>query len=192
MELGEKLKDLRLQSRITIKELSQRSGVSKSLLSQIERGASVPTVTKLKQIAKAFDVPMSSLLSESEAIEGVLLTDKGVTSLNEIAVVRKGRRKKLVMPWGGLYEMLCSDLRHRMEFIYLHYPVGTKAEESYSHGGEECGVVLEGRFKGTIGDQEITLEPGDSVYYNSSIPHRWENAGDTEVRAIWVITPPSF
>ena len=74
----------------------------------------------------------------------------------------------------------------------FHYPVGAKVEEFYTHDGEECGMVLEGRFKGIIGDQEIILEPGDSIYYDSSIPHRWENAGETEVRAIWAITPPSF
>ena len=107
-------------------------------------------------------------------------------------VVRKGGRKRLIMPWGAWQEMLCPDLRHRIEFIFLHYPVGAKVEEFYTHDGEECGMVLEGRFKGTIGDQEIILEPGDSIYYDSSIPHRWENAGEMEVRAIWAITPPSF
>lgn len=188
MELGEKLKDLRLQKKLSIYELSQRSGVSKSLLSQIERGASVPTVTKLQQIAKAFDVPMSSLMPETD----VPVKDKKVVTSNHIEVVRKGRRKQLILPWGAWYEMLCPDLRHKIEFIYLHYPAGKGAEEFYSHEGEECGVVLEGKFRGIIGDQEIILEAGDSIYYESSIPHRWENIGETEVRAIWAITPPSF
>ena len=109
-----------------------------------------------------------------------------------MSVVRKGERKKLVMPWGALYEMLCPDLKGKIEFIYIHYPVGSKAEEQYSHEGEECGVVLEGTFKGTIGGEEIILEVGDSIYYDSIIPHVWEAVGDKEVKAIWAITPPSF
>jgi mannose-6-phosphate isomerase-like protein (cupin superfamily) len=98
----------------------------------------------------------------------------------------------MVMPWGATYEMLCPDLQHKIEFIYLHYPVGTKAEGQYTHDGEECGVVLEGTFKGTFGTKEVILEPGDSIYYDSTIPHYWETVGDTDVRAIWAITPPSF
>jgi mannose-6-phosphate isomerase-like protein (cupin superfamily) len=88
--------------------------------------------------------------------------------------------------------MLCPDFQHKIEFVYLKYPVWSKAEELYSHDGEECGVVLEGKFKGTIGDQVVILEPGDSIYYDTSVPHCWENAGNTEVRATWAIPPPSF
>lgn len=192
MELGEKLRDLRLSNRITMRELSDKSGVSTSMLSQIERGESVPTVTKLLQVAKALDVPASKLLPNGETSAEVCKEPTTGQTQDEIAVIREGQRKKLVMPWGGFYEMLCPDLQQKMEFIYLHYPVGTKAEDFYAHEGEECGVVLQGQFKGTIGGQEVILEPGDSIYYNSAVPHRWENAGDTEVLAIWVITPPSF
>lgn len=190
MELGEKLKALRLQNQMTLDELSQKSKVSKSLLSQIERNISVPTVTTLQKIAIAFGVPISSLFSENENF-GSVSSNQSVNA-DCIVVVQKGRRKKLIMPWGAWQEMLCPDLRHKIEFIFLHYPVGAKVEEFYSHDGEECGIVLEGRYKGTIGDQEIILEAGDSIYYDSSIPHRWENAGETEVKAIWAITPPSF
>ena len=96
------------------------------------------------------------------------------------------------MPWGADYEMLCPDMQHAIEFIQIDYPVGGGSRELYSHDGEECGVVLEGRFRGFVGDQELILEAGDSVYYSSSIPHRWENAGDVEAKAIWAVTPPSF
>ncbi len=192
MEIGEKVRALRLRNRITLNELAEKSRVSKSLLSQIERNISVPTVTKLQQIAEALNVPLSSLLTDSDMPEDESASKKEAVPSNQIAVIRQGFRKKLLMPWGGLYEMLCPDLRHKMEFIYLRYPVGTKAEEFYSHEGEECGVVLEGKFKGMIGDETVILEAGDSIYYDSSIPHRWENGGETEVRAVWAITPPSF
>ena len=192
MELGEKLKGIRLKKQMTLEELSQRSKVSKSLLSQIERNISVPTVTKLQKISQALDMNMSSFFTEMEGFESSSSIDDKKENSKRVDVVRKGERKKMIMPWGGRYEMLCPDLQHKMEFIYLRYPVGTKTHNQYSHEGEECGVVLEGKFKGTIGDQEIILEPGDSIYYPSTIPHSWEAVGDTEARAIWAISPPSF
>jgi mannose-6-phosphate isomerase-like protein (cupin superfamily) len=107
-------------------------------------------------------------------------------------VVRKRQRKKMITPWGAVHEMLSPDLQHKIEFILIQQPVGTRVSELYAHEGEECGLVLEGRFKGIFGEHEFILEPGDSIYYDSSIPHRWENGGDVEVKAIWAITPPSF
>ncbi len=210
MELGEKLKTLRLQDRLTLVELAEKSGVSKSLLSRIERGRSVPTITTIEKIASALGIVLSDFFANSETEPSTpfanidpsnsiahgkpsyALPGNGGSDTKQIAVLHEGKRKKLIMPWGAYYEMLCPNLQGKMEFIYLHYPVGIKAEESYSHEGEECGIVLEGRLKAIIGGQEFILEPGDSIYFESSIPHRWENVGDVEVKAIWAITPPSF
>ena len=191
-DLGGNLRFIRLQKKMTLQELSRMSKVSKSQLSQIERNVSVPTVTKLQKIAETLDIKFSDLLPEN----GHSSSDADPVSSKEnskrISEVRKGERKKIVMPWGAMYEMLCPDLQHKIEFIYLHYPAGTTAKEQYAHDGEECGVVLEGTFKGIFGDWEVILEPGDSIYYDSTIPHYWETVGDMDVRAIWAITPPSF
>ena len=211
MELGERLKVLRLQDHFTLVELAKESGVSKSLLSRIERGRSVPTITTIQKIASALGIILSDFFANSETEPSTsfanlnppnsiahsksstyVLPGNGGGESKQIAVLHEGKRKKLIMPWGAYYEMLCPNLQGKIEFIYIHYPVGTKAEETYSHEGEECGIVLEGRFKAVIGDQEFILEPGDSIYFESSIPHRWENVGDVEVKAIWAITPPSF
>ena len=191
-DLGENLRFIRLQKKMTLQELSQKSKVSKSQLSQIERNVSVPTVAKLQKIAEALDIKFSNLFPENDDSSSKADLVNSKEDSKRISVVRKGQRKKMVMPWGALYEMLCPDLQHKIEFIYLHYPAGTTAKEQYTHDGEECGVVLEGTFKGTFGTKEVILEPGDSIYYDSTIPHYWETVGDTDVRAIWAITPPSF
>ena len=191
-DLGENLRLIRLQKKMTLQELSQISKVSKSQLSQIERNASVPTVAKLQKISEALNINISSLLPErGDSSSDAYPVNNNVT-VQHIRVVRKGERKKIILPDGPRVEMLCPDLQHKIEFIYLHYPVGTKVEDHYSHEGEECGVVLEGTFKGTFGNREIILEPGDSIYYASTIPHCWETVGEKDVRAIWAITPPSF
>jgi transcriptional regulator with XRE-family HTH domain len=210
IQMGAKLKAFRQQNRMTLVELSTKSGVSKSLLSRIERGHSVPTLTTFQKIAAALSVNVSTLFDNAEDGNPAVTPERsrtyvlpenasslGGTSKNgnevrTVSVVRANERKKLIMPWGSHYEMLCPDMRRKIEFIYLRYPVEAKAHEFYSHDGEECGIVLEGRFKALIGNQEFILEPGDSIYYESSIPHRWENVGDVEVKAIWAITPPSF
>jgi len=191
-ELGENLRFIRLQKKMTLQELSQMSKVSKSQLSQIERNVSIPTVAKLQKISEALDIKLSYLLPENGDSSNEAHSVNNKENSKRISVVRKGERKKIVMPWGAMYEMLCPDLQHKIEFIYLHYPAGTTAKEQYTHDGEECGLVLEGKFKGTFGAMEVILEPGDSIYYDSTIPHYWETVGDTDVRAIWAITPPSF
>ena len=210
MQLADRLKDLRLQNRMTLVELSRKAGVSKSLLSRIERNHSVPTITTLEKIAAALGVDLGKLFSNHQTNDlgpssdrSALYMVPGNQSFDSapmnngngskiISLTRQDQRRKLIMPWGGYYEMLCPDMQHKIEFIYINYPVGRRAEEFYSHEGEECGIILQGKFKGIIGDKEFILEVGDSIYYASSIPHRWENAGDVEAKAIWAITPPSF
>lgn len=191
MELGKKIKALRIQHEMTLEQLAQKSNLSTGVLSQVERDLSMPRVTTLQKISKALNISLSSLFSDNGLSEnGGLYTETQKPDAGFVAVVRKEQRKKVLMPWGTIMEMLSPDLRHKIEFMYLVYPPGTKVDEIYSHKGEECGLVLEGTFKGVVGDQEITLEEGDSVYYDSSLAHRWENIGDKVVRAIWVITPP--
>jgi len=210
MQIGDKLKAIRLQDHLTLAGLSRDAGVSRSMLSRIERNASAPTVTTLQKIASALGVDLADLFKDLDAGDPTVspgrsahhaaaedqpldpATTKNGNESTAVSVVRSHQRKRLIMPWGAHYEMLCPDMQHRIEFLSITYPVGGGSEDFYSHDGEECGVVVEGRFRGIVGDQEFVLEAGDSVYYASSIPHRWENAGDVEAKAIWAITPPSF
>ena len=210
MGIGDRLRAIRLQNGLTLADLSTKAGVSKSMLSRIERNDSAPTTTTLHKIASALGVALADLFDDRGGGDPDALRDRdappvvardrsldpGATRNGNgapaVAVVRERQRKRLIMPWGADYEMLCPDMQHAIEFIQIDYPVGGGSRELYSHDGEECGVVLEGRFRGFVGDQELILEAGDSVYYSSSIPHRWENAGDVEAKAIWAVTPPSF
>lgn len=206
MNLGDKLKDLRLQRKMTLEDLSQKSEVSKSLLSQIERNISVPTVITLERITRAFGIATSELFFELEnSGQGVSAkASRGKKEENSdwrentqngrnVAIVRRNDRKKLVLPRSEAeYELLSPDLQRKIEFITVCFPPGAKITNFFNHKGEECGVILEGKLKGIIGDQVVVLEEGDSIYIDSSIPHRWENTEKVKMRAIWAITPPSF
>jgi transcriptional regulator with XRE-family HTH domain len=191
-DLGTNLRSLRIQRNLTLEQLSRKTKISKSQLSQIERNSSVPAVTRLVRIASALEVELDHLVASPAQSADVRHGVEANTRSGNIAVVRKDERRKVIMPWGASFEVLCPDLRHQIEFLYLHYPVGATAGQLYNHAGEECGLVLEGTFRGIFEDREVVLEAGDSVYYDSSIPHYWENAGEVDVRAIWAITPPSF
>lgn len=189
MELGEKIRNLRRQQAVTLDELSRKAKVSKSLLSQVERGISVPTVRTLEKVVKALGTTVSRLYSEMEGSE------KSGQSSGRIRIVHKNERKRLILgPERGRarYELLSPDYQRKIEFMYIHFPVGEKDGDFISHEGEECGVILEGKLKACIGDNVIILEEGDSIYFDSPIPHRMENVGEIEVRAFWASTPPSF
>lgn len=206
MTLGEKLRIIRSESGMTIDDLSHLSEVSKSLLSQIERNLSVPTVTTLERITNALGISVTELFSQLEKEnnqgQGLFQLHKSALESSEkgparyrgrIDVVRKDERKKLVLPRDEAhYELLSPDFQRKIEFITVHFPVGAKLTDLLSHKGEECGIILKGKLRGFIGSQEIVLEEGDSIYFDSTIPHRWENAGETEMKAIWAITPPSL
>jgi transcriptional regulator with XRE-family HTH domain len=200
MGLGDTLKAIRLRNGMTLAALSHEAGVSKSMLSRIERNDSTPTVTTLEKIAGALDADVAALLEASRTGSEIVPGQAPAASNSHgsavesavVSVVRRQQRKKVIMPWGADYEMLTPDMQRRIEFIAITYPVNGGSGDLYAHEGEECGVVVQGRFRGIVGDQEFVLEAGDSIYYASSILHRWENAGDVDAKAIWAITPPSF
>ncbi len=192
MEIGKKIKEIRQQNGFTLKHLSEKSGVSIGLLSQIERGISSSTVHNIQKIVKALDVSIASLFDNNQFSEPSKNFLQSGNNSQRISIVRSKDRKKLLMPFGGYLELLAPVHNNKIEFIYLKYPVGAKVKEPFTHEGEECGLVLEGTFKAIIGDQEFILEKGDSIYFDSTIPHSWENAGDTEVKFISALTPPSL
>ncbi len=189
MEIGEKIKELRIQNGFTLEELSKRSDVSISLLSMVERNMSAPTVRTLDRIVKAFGTTISNFYRDMENAR----IDK--SSPDKVTVIHKADRKKLVLGperAKAYYELLTPDYRRKLEIIYIHFPVGRNEGDFISHEGEECGVILEGRLKAYVGNRTYILEEGDCIYLDSSTPHRWENIGAIEVRAFWINTPATF
>lgn len=192
MELGQKIKELRSDRGMTLEELSNHSGVSQSLLSMIERNRSAPTVRTLERVVKALGTTISQVYKDME--EDAADRDAGK---NRVTVLKKVERKQLLLGperARAHYELLTPDYQRRLQFMYIHFPVrkAGKRGQFVSHEGEECGLILEGRLKAVVGDEEIILEEGDCIYFDSAIPHLMENIGNIEVRAFWVNTPPTF
>jgi quercetin dioxygenase-like cupin family protein len=71
-------------------------------------------------------------------------------------------------------------------------PGSTSGDHPHSHLGEECGFIIQGCMRFWVSEEQIDLYGGDSIYLDSTLPHRWTAIGDDDLRAVWVITPPTF
>jgi mannose-6-phosphate isomerase-like protein (cupin superfamily) len=110
-----------------------------------------------------------------------------------IGLVRRDGRKRVVFPDSRIeYEMLTPDLRRRMSVLWLKAPPHAESGPVFSHNGEDAVIVLKGRLEVEIGGVWHELSKGDSLYFDSELPHRWRNNSSSVAEVIWVSTPPSF
>lgn len=189
LELGSEIRALRLKSGLTLKSLARAAGVSQSLISQIERGVASPSITTLRRVAAALNVPIAALfLGSGEASSGE--TDR----LGRRLIVRRHERKGLHIPRSRVvYELLTPDLNRRIEFIWIEYEPGSVTHpEPMSHPGEENAICLEGSVVVTIDGQEFLLNAGDSISFDSGRLHQVENRTNDRAVLISAITPPAF
>ena len=179
MEVGEKIRSLRHKQKISIEQLSAMSGLSKGLISQIERDITGPSVASLWKISKALNVTMNYFFDEYD-------------DFNQI--VRKDERKKLIMRKSSrVYELLSPDLKKQIEMLMVEIkPNENISAELISHDGEECGVVIKGTLRIISGDNIYDLQEGDSIYLDSTIPHQYLNMGEELSVSVWAMVPPSF
>lgn len=179
MKLGEKIRKLRKEQKISIEKLAQMSGLSTGLISQMERDITIPSVGSLWDVAKALNVHINYFFDEYE--------DKN-------PIVRKNERKKIIIPNSNVtYELLSPNLNNKMEFLMVEIEPGMcSSDEQICHEGEECGYMIQGSMKVKWGSKEYILNEGDSIYFDSTVPHRFVNIGDKVAISIWTMTPPSF
>lgn len=181
--LGSIIRKARLERRMVLQELADKAELSISFLSQIERDLLSPSVSAVKRIADVLDIPAGSLMFGAETRKG------GVG----IGLVRHDGRKRVVFPDSRIeYEMLTPDLRRRMSVLWLKAPPHAESGPVFSHNGEDAVIVLKGRLEVEIGGVWHELSKGDSLYFDSELPHRWRNSSDSVAEVIWVSTPPSF
>jgi transcriptional regulator with XRE-family HTH domain len=179
--LGTRVRRLRTDRRLSLRELASTSGVSASLLSELERDRANPSIATLQRIAHSLGVSVFALLPED-------------TTAPNATVVRPEQRRKLVIQDGELrYELLSPDTNRQMEVWMGRLGAGAEmGSESSSHQSEEFILVLRGRMSFTLGGQTHELEEGSSIQYHGAIPHRIENAGDRELVFLSALTPPTL
>lgn len=183
--LGDVIKKIRMEKQLTIKGVAERANVSSSLLSQIENNKANPSINSLMAIAKALNVPIGSFFDD----------EKPEPAFDPI--VKADQRKVLKTQSGVTFYLLTPELKnHAIEFIYNVFEkggsTGGTSGELYTHGGEECGLVLEGRLEVTSEDKTYILEAGDSIVLDSTKPHKLTNLYDGQTIAVWVDSPASW
>ncbi len=178
-EMGGKIRKMRRSQDMSLAELAEKINKTSSYLSQVERGLAEPSITALREIAKALEVPIFYFLVDEN---------------EHNSVVRRDERKQIKYPdSNSRVELLTPNLNNQMELIEARLDPGdSTVEEPLPHQGEECTVVLKGRMKIQVGDQHHDLEPGDSIYYIASIPHKITSIGEEELIFVSAITPPNF
>ena len=180
VDVGERLRALRRFRRCTLRTIAERSGLSESFLSQVERGKASASIASLRRIAGALGVSVSDLFEPSGPPQP--------------RVLRRDARPALAFGILGRKLLLTPRPLHHLEvFVGELDAGGSTGVEPYAHGdSEELFVVLSGNVQLELGGELHELESGDSIDYRSSTPHRIANTGDDRAEVMWIISPPSY
>ncbi|WP_299652678.1 helix-turn-helix domain-containing protein [uncultured Tateyamaria sp.] len=186
--LGSEVRQLRKARQLTLKQLSAQAGISLSHASAIERGVTNPSVDVLHAITQALSVTPDWFFARRS----------GAGPMEQTYVVRAQNRRNLNALYGqGVEELGYSD-QLLSSSIGGQFYMGLAVYEPFSdgpeqplqeHEGEEHGLVLEGELEMQIGDECITLRPGDSYSFDARIPHHGRNRTDRVCRLIWAVSP---
>jgi len=175
--LGARVRDLRRGRGLTLEELAERSGVSRAMISKLERGEKNPTLVVAAKLAEGFGVTLSQLV--------------GMEERREVVVVTRDRRMVMRDPETGFERQLLSPSfgGRGIEFIRNIIPEGSTSGEFPPHrrGVEEYIVVEKGCLEAVIGGEKHLLEEGDAVYFEADVTHRFDNVGDGECSYYLVI-----
>jgi DNA-binding XRE family transcriptional regulator/mannose-6-phosphate isomerase-like protein (cupin superfamily) len=200
-ELGPRLRRVREERGLSVRELARRISCSPSLISQIERGLSAPSVGILYAIATELRASLDFLFGVAVPGDGMTATAHGDGHVRpEVAgdgagssghgmVQRAGCRRTIDLASGVRWERLTPGADDRVDFLEVIYePSGhsTDARRPLRHDGQEYGLIISGRLHANVGFETFELRPGDSIAFDSSLPHQYWNTTDADTHAIWV------
>jgi transcriptional regulator with XRE-family HTH domain/quercetin dioxygenase-like cupin family protein len=216
VNLGSRLRQARLDSNMTLRELARTLGVSPSFVSQLENGKSQPSVATLYSLAQLLGVSIDRLFDgvgdpaptaaapvveppapdDSPPVDRARLASPadafrdGAPQQARLSVTTPGNRTRLVMDTGVIWEQLARNTDEHMDFMEITYPAGSSSttdDRMMRHDGYEYGFLLEGELQVTLGFDEFTLRAGEAIGLNSSLPHLFKNLGTTPARGIWFV-----
>lgn len=180
VDLGARIRALRLARRATLRQLAAEAGVTESFLSQVERGVASPSIASVQRIARALGATIAELFEADERAG---------------SLVRAGERRRIVYQGlGAVDEFLTRATDGRLQVIMSTIePGGGTGDEPYTHeSDEEVVIVLEGSLDLWVGPEHYRLEAGDAVTHASRVPHRNTNPGPGIARVLFCSTPPSY
>ena len=193
--MGDRLRLARQDRGLSLRGLARRLSISPSLLSQVETGRARPSVNTLYAIASELAISLDELLFPGNQrpyvgrprrshAAGSLLT------LPPDPVQRAGHRTSIRLASGVVWERLTSASIASADFMHVTYEVGgasSPEDEFQRHAGQEFGYVMRGSLGVTVGFDDYVLQPGDSIVFDATAPHRVYNLGDEPVHGIWFV-----
>ncbi|MFV0503382.1 MAG: helix-turn-helix domain-containing protein [Lachnospirales bacterium] len=182
INVGKKVKEYRNIKKLSIKKLSELTGITSSMISQIEKNQVNPSINTIKNIANALEIPLFYFFQEDIPSASI--------------IVRSDERKIIGIPSNRdvTYELLTSDIQGEIEFCLMTLPAKTDTGNEYqSHIGEEVAYVVSGEVEISIANSDLTLlKAGDSLRLRPQTKHKWFNNSNFQTQVIFAITPPSF
>jgi len=184
LHIGEKARDLRKSAGLVLEDLSQRTGLSKPLLSQIEREVISPPIATLLKISRALDVNIGFFFQDGDPEEKVVVVRRDESKV--IDSRHFGREES-----GYYYEALAyKKSKKYMEPFLVEFKKKRADQLSYfSHEGEEFIYLLEGTLEFRTENEQYVLYAGDSLYFESSIPHAYRALERRNAKALTVVYP---
>jgi len=177
---GRPLRRLRQRQGLSLREAGERTGLSVSFLSALERGVSGASIATLQRLTAAYGTTMIELF--------------GPPIEKRQRLVRAGRRPVLRLGDASVRIEQLARGATQLEPQLFVLAEGASSDGSYTHDGEEFLYLLSGALTVWVGDDEtyrLTTE-GDALSFPSTMPHRWRNDASGETRLLWINTPPTF
>jgi len=181
IDLGTKIKNLRLGAGMTLDEVARKTHLSKGFLSQVENNKVSPHIDTLNRIAHNLGVEIGYFFRDPRA------DDRRVT--------RERDRKRFTARYSKIHcDLLSNGVAHRkmQPLLYTIPPGESNSDRVLFEGGELFGYVLSGQIEVTFGDETHLLEAGDSTHFDSAVPFRWKNTGDQNAVLLWITSPPTL
>ena len=179
MDIGNKIKRLRIRNSLTQEELADRCELSKGFISQVERNLASPSIATLEDLLQCLGTDLKTFFNDAE--------DNVVVFTKEDAFVKENPIEGSTINW-----IVPNAQKRDMEPIIIELEPNGKSYEDYPHDGEEFGYVLSGNITLVIGSAKHKVKKDECFYYKANQYHYIENTGKSKARVLWVSTPPNF
>lgn len=177
MDIGKKLKELRLQNDLTLGDLASRSELTKGFLSQVERNLTTPSIATLEDILEALGSNLSDFFHEEEEKKIVFQTRDFFVDEQEDCTI------EWIVP---------NAQKNQMEPIILTLHPRKKSQIMSAYQGQEFGYVLKGNVTIVQGSKKYKVKAKETFYMDGSKSHYLYNHGNSDAKILWITTPPMF
>jgi transcriptional regulator with XRE-family HTH domain len=185
VDVGKRLRALRMTRNLSQRQLADLSGVTNGMISLVEQNRTSPSIASLKKILDGLNVSISEFFSVEAAMDEPIFFAHD--ELREISPPSIDGAIKAV------FRQVGDASRHSLQMLHERYEPGADTgEDLYAHVAEEAGIVVEGQIEVTVANQTRVLGPGDAYLFDSRLPHRFRNPGNTACVIISACTPPTF